>query len=100
MHTLADGMGGTDPHNTVGISQAELRGNGQTSCSKLQGDMPLEERLLVGQASGKGQTAPAKPRDHTSAFQGSTTLTMATSESLLSIPHICSLPRTSQSCRF
>lgn len=72
----------------------------QTSGSNLQSDTPLEERLLVGQASGKGQTAPAKPCDHTLAFQGSTTLTMATSESLLSIPHICSLPRTSQSCRF
>lgn len=38
--------------------------------------------------------------DHALVFQGSATLTMATSESLLSIPHICSLPRASLSCRF
>lgn len=41
-----------------------------------------------------------RPCEHTLVFQGSVTLTMATSESLLSIPHICSSPRASQSCRF
>lgn len=41
-----------------------------------------------------------QPHDHVLVFQGSMKLTMATSESRLSIPHICSLPHASLSCRF
>lgn len=90
------GMWSTDPHS---ISLTELRGSAmttQTSGSNLQ-----------WQASGGEAACGTGTREradcscgHTSAFQGSTTLTMATSESLRSIPHICSLPPTSQSCRF
>lgn len=44
--------------------------------------------------------ANPQPGDQALAFQGSVTLTMATSESPLSIPHTCSLPHASLSCTF